>query len=625
MNAATGSLDLAILFQDATGLLYAHHGGKEARKKMEEQRKEARQQERSMLLHRLKKAVQGVFALVIKGDDEEGEDGAVARGRREDGSNPRSLHSATREVVWSIYNIFIHGLIKTEVNEDPVWSLLRQIVASVPSLQLTLLMLQNQPLIKTNRGKACAFLHMAIADKSLEEIIHLCDALGLKEERYEEWSFMRDLETQYTLPTLVGGLAQVDMSFEWLVTDEYATEMKRREPCSVWGHGGLAPIPEEDESVGQRRVYSRPVRAKAKSKVVSIDKMDESDGHLSPVDVSRLIDSINLSVDIIPENLHHIPEHHEDEQTDFFQCTEDGLEEADRDILNEISTADHFTPRLVQVENDDINISPVQPELNQSDFDVHPSPNPDSLQGGKTLLESDAINSNSLFSPPETWTEHNDSMPGEVKTRAVCKEDLPARQASSVSLFGEVDADVQETEQNRTEDGLHTMVEPPADMPHLEMTQDFKDFDTDVLFSLRQHETCEDMEWDSGMGAASSETWGKEEATSDGNENDNALQSESSTWPALLDSSCRDEKRKTNVALVKDSLDREGGAARRDSDAHRSRDSGSAGQSESSNRSLRLLDEPPAFDPGLITTEEALGGGFFAKSNVCASCGAKVQ
>ncbi|EKX51788.1 hypothetical protein GUITHDRAFT_134144 [Guillardia theta CCMP2712] len=614
MSAAAGSLDLAILFQDATGLLYTN-GGKEARRKMEEQRSEARQQERTMLLQRLKKAVQGVFALVIKAEDDDVE--ADARGRREVGSKTRLLYSATREVVWSVYNIFMHGLIKTGFNEDPVWSLLKQIVAAVPSIQLNLLMLQNQPSIKTQRGKACAFLHMAIADKSLEEIIEFCDILGLKEDRYEEWSFMRDLETHNTLPTLIVGLAQVDLSFDWMVTDEYATELKRKEPCSVWGHGGLAPIPEEDEHLVQRRVQVRPVRTKAKSKVVSIDKMDESDGHLSPVDVSKLIDSINLSVDV-SEALGHIPEMHEDEQSSSFQCDDNCPMVGDWNSTFEVPMTTE--PPLDDNRTVDFNVSPVLQELDRSENDCDHYLNLESPLTGRIQLGQhvSSLVSDSLFSSPAPANRDNGAGSEIVNDRTVHKDEIEENHESSDYSW----------EPNASQllaagDGTAGMFETPADRrPHLEVSQDFKELDTGAVFSMRVKSKQEQVGLNGGVCTATPDTWEEEDGVCDRNQTYHGSQGQLESSAAQHNSSSMDRSwGESSIASTRDLSDREVSAAAREPDVHRSRDSGSA---ESSTRSLRFLDEQPAFEPGLITTEEAASSRLFPASNVCAACGDKV-
>ncbi len=215
-----------------------------AREQQAEAQRQARVKAREGLLQALKKAVQRLLMLAVQRECpptvEQGarssSPAAPTAAQRSDAEEQRALH----QVVDALYSIYSHGikppgrkardaphqaLISRSCIGDTaeaVWKVLQRVAHAVPSRCLTLALVQQQLTVVTAEGCARAFVRLCICDKSIEDVLAGTASLAELEEMYEDWAFLRDLEHNNALPTLLGGVAHVQVYFNWLHSDDAA-------------------------------------------------------------------------------------------------------------------------------------------------------------------------------------------------------------------------------------------------------------------------------------------------------------------------------------------------------------------------------------------------------------------
>jgi hypothetical protein len=215
-----------------------------AREQQAEAQLQSRLHAREGLLQALKKAVQRLLMLAVQREfpptvEQGGRSSSPAAptaAKRSDAEEQRALH----QVVDALYSIYSHGIKPPgrKARDAPhqalvgrscigdtaeaVWKVLQRVAHAVPSRCLTLALVQRQLKVVTAEGCARAFVRLCICDKSIEDVLAGTAGLAELEEMYEDWAFLRDLEHNNALPTLLGGVAHVQVYFNWLHSDDAA-------------------------------------------------------------------------------------------------------------------------------------------------------------------------------------------------------------------------------------------------------------------------------------------------------------------------------------------------------------------------------------------------------------------
>ena len=212
-----------------------------AREQQAEALRQAHLQERVDLLQALKKAVQRLLMLAVQREAsaEQGASTPAAASTTAQHCDAEE-QSALHQVVDAVYSIFSHGikppgrqamdvapraLVGGSCSVDTaeaVWKVLQLVAHAVPSRCLTLALVQQQLRVVTAEGCARAFVRLCICDKSIEDVLAGTADLPELEEMYEDWAFVRDIEHNNTLPTFLGGVAHVQVYFDWLHSDDEA-------------------------------------------------------------------------------------------------------------------------------------------------------------------------------------------------------------------------------------------------------------------------------------------------------------------------------------------------------------------------------------------------------------------
>ena len=244
-----------------------------AREQAQEAQRQAYQEERSNLLHVLKKAVQGFLVLAMGKSEDDCSSTSFADGAAME-------RDALNQIVTAVYESLRHGIKslsttakskeKPPPSQDPstsaqaVWALLQRVAKTTPGCHLVLAFLINIP-ATTAEGRSRAFIRLCICEKSIGDVLdHLVrgDSSEL-EAVYEDWALLRDLESSTLHVALVASLANLHVAFDWLLDEDSVCAHSRSPTPSTNTNPPSTNAPDPNASSRARSALKSAARSRS--------------------------------------------------------------------------------------------------------------------------------------------------------------------------------------------------------------------------------------------------------------------------------------------------------------------------------------------------------------------------